>query len=45
MLISKALIDSHISNEKFVSVKKVLREYCEIKEEVKNPETSVKYTI
>ena len=41
-LISKALIDSY---DKFVSVNKVLREYNEIEEEIKNPEISVEYTI
>ena len=36
VLISKPLIDSYISNEEFVSVN-VLREYNEMKEEIKNP--------
>ena len=45
VLISKALIDSYISHEKFVSVNNVLREYNEIKEEIKNPEASLEYTI
>ena len=44
-LISKALIDSYISHDKFVSVNSLLREYNRIEEEIKNPETSVKYTI
>ena len=35
VLISKALIDSCISRNKFVSVNNVLREYNEIKEEIK----------
>ena len=39
VLISKALIDSYISHDKFVSVNNVLREYNEMKEEIKNPET------
>ena len=34
-LISKALIDSYISHDKSVSVKNVLREYNETKEEIK----------
>ena len=41
VLISKFLIDSYISHNEFVSVNKVLKEYNEIKEEIKNPETSV----
>ena len=39
-LISKTLIDSCISHDKFVLVNNVLREYNEMKEEIKNPETS-----
>ena len=45
VLISKALIDSYISHDKFVSVNSLLREYNRIEEVIKNPETSVKYTI
>ena len=45
ILISKAVIDSYISHDKFVSVNNVLKEYYEMKKEIKNPETSVKYTI
>ena len=45
VLISKALINSYISHEEFNSVTNVLREYYEMKEEIKNPETSVKYNI
>ena len=41
VLISKALIDSYISHDEFVSVNNVLREYYEMK----NLETSVEYTI
>ena len=36
---------SSISHDEFVSVKNVLREYNEIKEEIKNPKTSVEYII
>ena len=43
--ISKALTDSSISYDEFVSVSNVLREYNEIKEEIKNPKTFVEYTI
>ena len=45
VLISKALIGSHISHDKFVSVNNVLREYNEMKEEIKNTETSVEYVL
>ena len=45
VLISKVLMDWHISHDKFLSVKSVLREYNEKKEEIKNPETSVEYII
>ena len=45
VLISKALIDSYITDDKFFSVNNVLRKYYEMKEEIKNPETSVEYTI
>ena len=41
VLIFKALIDSYISHDEFVSVSNVLREYYEMKEEMKNP--SVEY--
>ena len=41
VLISKALIDSYISHEKFVSVINALKEYNEIKEEKNIPETFV----
>ena len=43
VLPSEALINSYISHEKIVSVNNLLREYSEIKEEIKNPETSVEY--
>ena len=45
VLIWKALIDSYISHDEFVSINNVLREYNEIKKEIKNPETSVEYII
>ena len=44
VLISKALIDSYISHEEFVSVLNVLREHNETKKEIENPENSVEYT-
>ena len=40
VLISKALIDSYINHDGIVSVNNVLREYNEMKEEVKKLETS-----
>ena len=43
--ISKALINSYITHDKFVSVNNVLREYNEMKEEIKNTKNAVKYTI
>ena len=47
VLISKALIDSNIRHDKFISVNKVLREYNEIKEEkiLKLPSISYRKSI
>ena len=45
VLVSKALVDSYIRHDNFVSVNNILKEYNEIKEEIKNPETSVEYII
>ena len=45
VLISKALIESYINHDDFVSMNNVLREYYEMKVEIKNPKTSVEYTI
>ena len=44
-LVSKSLIDSFISQEDFLSVNKLLREYNEMGEEIKNPENFVAYVI
>ena len=44
-LTCKSLIDLYISHYKLVSVNKVLKEYNEMKEKNKKPETSVEYTI
>ena len=44
VLISKNLIDSYINYDECVSVNNVLREYNKIKEEIKNPKTSVEYS-
>ena len=45
VLISKALMDSYINYDEFVSVNNVLREYNKMKEEFKNRENTVEYTI
>ena len=42
VLIFKALINSCINGDKFVSMDNVLREYNEMKDEMKNPECDVK---
>ena len=39
VLISKALIDSNISHDEFVLINDVLKEYDEMKEEIKNLKT------
>ena len=39
----KSLIDLDLSHEKFVSLNNVLKEYNEMKNEIKNPENCVKY--
>ena len=44
VLISKALIDSYISHDEFALVNNVLREYYEMRIEIKHPETSIEYT-
>ena len=45
VLICKALINSYICYNEFLSVNNILREYYEMKEKIKNPETSVEYII
>ena len=45
VLISKTVIDLYISHGEFVRINNVLREYYEMKQEIKNPKTSVEYTI
>ena len=45
VLTSKSLTDSYISHDEFVSVDNALREYDEMKEKIKNPETSAEYMI
>ena len=36
VLISKSLIDSNISHDGFVLINNVLKEFCDMKEEIKN---------
>ena len=43
--VSKALINLHNSQDKFASVINVFREFNKIIEEIKNPKTSVEYTM
>ena len=45
ILIYKTLIDSYTSHGKFVSVNIVLREYNDMKEEIKNPKNAAEYNI
>ena len=45
VLIYNALISSYISCGKFLSLNDVLREYYEMKEEIKIPETTVEHII
>ena len=45
VLISKVLINSYISHDEFVSINNVLREYDEIKKEIKNTKFSAEYNI
>ena len=45
VLISKALIDSYINHGEFVSVNNVLNVYIEMRDEIKNSDTSVEYII
>ena len=43
--ISKALIDSYINHAKFFYLNNMLRRYNEIKNEFKNPENALEYSI
>ena len=45
LLISKAFSDLYINHDEFVSENNALREQSEMKEEIKNLENPVKYTI
>ena len=44
VLISKALINQYINQAELISKNNVLTEYNQIKQEIKNPETSLQYT-
>ena len=39
------MVRKFVSNDEFASINNVLREYYEMKKNMKNPENSVKYTI
>ena len=45
VLFSKVLIESYVSHDEFASVNNVSTEYHEVKEEIKNLETSSEQTI
>ena len=45
VLISKRFIESYINHDKFVSVNNMLREYNEMKKEIKNPKNAAEYNI
>ena len=45
VLISKTLMVSYITHDGLVSINNVLKEYYEMKEEIKNLETSAEYVI
>ena len=45
VLISKRFIESYINHDKFVSVNNMLREYNEMKKEIKNPKNAVEYNV
>ena len=44
-LISKALFGSYINYDECVSMNNMIREYNEMKKDIKNSENAVKYTI
>ena len=44
-LCSKALFDSYVNHGEFVSVNNLVRRYNGMKEEIKNPENAVEYTV
>ena len=44
LLISKALTESYINHDEFLSINIVLRECNEMNKEIRNPQNAVKYT-
>ena len=44
-LTSKIFIDSYNNHDEFVTVTRALIEYNKMKEEIKNPENDVEYTL
>ena len=44
-LISKALLDSYINHDEFVSVSNVLKKFNEMKKEIKNPKNTVEHIL
>ena len=44
-MISKALNDSYINYDEFISINNMLREYNEMKEEIKYSENGVEYAV
>ena len=45
VLNSKASMDPYISHDEFFPINNVLREYNEMKKEIKHPVTSVEYNV
>ena len=45
VFVSEILIDSYVNHDEFVLVNDMLRGYDEMKEEIKNPKNTVKFTI
>ena len=45
VLISKALIDSNISNDEFVLINNFPKEFCDAKEEIKNSSNKQKFKL
>ena len=45
VFISKALIESYINHDEFVSANNMFSECHKMEEEIKNPKNSVKYTV
>ena len=45
VLISMALTDSNISNDEFVLINNFLKEFCDVKEEIKNSNNKQKFKL